>query len=119
MRVRSFCWACSMIILTSKLISQSPTSVATPLLSLIEVKVSISATPRVESGACTVVNANGDIYIEKRSHLLKDPTADLKVYEGQLTSTQRDTLSSLLENDELRKQRVRDACRWQRGILAG
>jgi hypothetical protein len=111
MRVRSFCWTCSMIILTSKVISQSPSSVATPLLSLIEVKVSISSTPPVESGTCTVVNANGDIYLEKRSHLLKDQKADLKVYEGHLTSTQRDTLSSLLENDELRKLTAESARR--------
>jgi hypothetical protein len=92
-----------MIILTSKLISQTPTSGASPLLSLIVVKVSTSATPPAESGTCVVVNANGDIYMEKRIHLLKDAKADLKVYEGQLTSTQRDTLSSMLDNDELRK----------------
>jgi hypothetical protein len=43
----------------------------------------------------------GGVYIEKRSHLIRDQKADLKVYSGQLSSEQMTALSKILADEGL------------------
>jgi hypothetical protein len=94
------CWVSCVILLASQVSDQNP---ATPRLRLYQTTVELSARPPIEFSSCVVVAENGIVYIEKRAHLIQKPEADLKVYEGQLSTTQQDTLSDILESDGLKQ----------------
>ena len=103
MRYQSLAWICFLALLGGETSGQSTLPDETPLLRLHEMNVSPEASPATESGLCTVVAGNGDLYIEKRYHLIKDLKGDLKVFEGKLTDSQLNELRSLLANETLKE----------------
>lgn len=103
MKYQSLAWICFLGLLSGETSGQNALPDETPLLRLHEMNVSLDANPASESGLCTVVAGNGDLYIEKRNHLIKDSKGDLKVFEGKLTDSQLDELRSLLANETLKE----------------
>jgi len=80
----------------------TPPNTGTPLLRLKKGFIALSANPPLESRSCVVVNVNGEVYIEKRSHvIIPKSQAHLEVLEGQLTDDQFSNLSALLANPDL------------------
>ena len=71
-------------------------------LRLIEGMAALSTRPPAESGSCIVVTSEGKVYIEKRTHLIMESKADVKVYSGQLSTDQIATLRTLLADEELK-----------------
>ena len=103
--ILSMCW----ILCAGSLLCQKPTAAETPRLRLYQGMVAISARPPVESSSCVVVMESSVIYIEIRTHRIQLAEADLKVYEGPLTTTQQDTLTNLLESSVLKGLTAEDA----------
>lgn len=83
--------------------SQTPASQSKPLLVLVERTVALSTNPPRESGSCIAVDSSGYVYEEIRTHLVRDPMGNLKVYTGQLSQTQLSALEFLLDSSELKR----------------
>jgi hypothetical protein len=94
-------WSTIAILLSGQCYCQEPVTTSPTLLRLHEGKVRLSSQPGAESSSCLIVMTTGRVYIEKRSHLVREPKADLKVYSGQLSPDQMSALLRTLADEEL------------------
>jgi hypothetical protein len=69
----------------------------------IRVSESVAILPVGISDICMIVAKNGEVTMEVRRQVLPASTAVLNVYEGVLSSMQRDALESLLNDSSLKE----------------
>lgn len=83
----------------ASLYGQEPITQANRLLRMLQGKVQESTQPPREWNGCTVVDLQSDIYVEQKTHWIRDQQAQQKAYYGRLSDEQFNTLTNILAAD--------------------
>jgi len=62
----------------------------------------LSSVRKVTTNSCVVVDSSGNFHMEVRLQELPSPVADLKIYEGTLSTSMREALAGLLNDGHLK-----------------
>jgi hypothetical protein len=92
---------CISILFASTALCQVSSQKSSSIFRLGEGAITYSPAPANEWNSCVVVQDSGAIYIEKRTHVISEPGAELKAYIGKVTDTQLGTLQQLLADKSL------------------
>jgi hypothetical protein len=72
-----------------------------PTVRILESLNDLSLNQGITANSCLVIEPQGTFHMELRRQELPSPVASLKIYEGVLNTSQRDSLRSLLKDNNL------------------